>query len=73
MKCPTCQTDNKEGAKFCIECGHQFELKCSNAVTCSPWWRSFVKCAGIDYPSSKEILPIDYSKPQSYTPKFLAG
>jgi class 3 adenylate cyclase/tetratricopeptide (TPR) repeat protein len=24
MKCPKCQTDNPEGAKFCIECGHKF-------------------------------------------------
>jgi len=22
MKCPECQTENPEGAKFCIECGH---------------------------------------------------
>ena len=28
MKCPKCQTDNKAGAKFCIECGHEFEFKC---------------------------------------------
>jgi class 3 adenylate cyclase/tetratricopeptide (TPR) repeat protein len=24
MKCPKCQTDNPEGAKFCNECGHKF-------------------------------------------------
>jgi len=24
MKCPKCQFDNPEGAKFCIECGHKF-------------------------------------------------
>jgi hypothetical protein len=28
MKCPKCHTDNKGGARFCIECGHKFELKC---------------------------------------------
>jgi class 3 adenylate cyclase/tetratricopeptide (TPR) repeat protein len=28
MKCPQCQTDNKEGSKFCLECGHEFQLKC---------------------------------------------
>jgi len=22
MKCPKCQFDNREGAKFCNECGH---------------------------------------------------
>ena len=26
MKCPKCQTDNPEGAKFCNECGHNLTL-----------------------------------------------
>jgi class 3 adenylate cyclase len=28
MKCPKCQTDNKEGAKFCKKCGAKLELLC---------------------------------------------
>ena len=28
MKCPKCQFDNREGAKFCKECGAKFELVC---------------------------------------------
>lgn len=28
MKCPDCQFVNREGAKFCSECGHKFELSC---------------------------------------------
>jgi uncharacterized membrane protein YvbJ len=28
MKCPKCQFENREGAKFCSECGHKFELTC---------------------------------------------
>ena len=28
MKCPKCQFDNKEGAKFCLECGERLELQC---------------------------------------------
>jgi len=28
MKCPKCQFDNREGAKFCKECGNKFELTC---------------------------------------------
>ena len=28
MKCPQCQTDYKEEPKFCLECGHIFQLKC---------------------------------------------
>lgn len=29
MKCPKCQTNNKESAKFCFDCGAKLELKCS--------------------------------------------
>jgi class 3 adenylate cyclase len=28
VKCPKCQTDNREGIKFCEECGVKMELKC---------------------------------------------
>jgi class 3 adenylate cyclase len=28
MKCPECQFDNREGVKFCEECGAKFELEC---------------------------------------------
>ena len=28
MKCPKCQADNREGIKFCEECGAKMELKC---------------------------------------------
>jgi class 3 adenylate cyclase/tetratricopeptide (TPR) repeat protein len=28
MKCPKCQLDNREGAKFCLKCGEKLELNC---------------------------------------------
>ncbi len=28
MKCPKCQFENREGAKFCLECGMKLELNC---------------------------------------------
>ncbi len=27
MKCPKCQTESPEGAKFCIECGQSLQLE----------------------------------------------
>jgi len=33
MKCPSCEFENREGAKFCSECGHKFELTCPNCGT----------------------------------------
>jgi class 3 adenylate cyclase/tetratricopeptide (TPR) repeat protein len=28
MKCPDCQFENREEARFCSECGHKFEITC---------------------------------------------
>ena len=28
MKCPECQFENREGAKFCKKCGTKLELTC---------------------------------------------
>ena len=28
MKCPKCQFENREGAKFCLKCGNKLELRC---------------------------------------------
>jgi len=28
MKCPECQSENRKGAKFCLECGEKFEVNC---------------------------------------------
>ncbi len=36
MKCPNCQTENKEAAKFCSECGAKLEftcLKCGHSLS----------------------------------------
>jgi len=33
MKCPECQFENREGAKFCSECGLKFDLTCPKCGT----------------------------------------
>ena len=30
MKCPKCQSENREGMKFCEQCGAKMELECPN-------------------------------------------
>jgi len=40
MKCPKCQFSNREGAKFCKECGHEIEIVCP-------------QCGVINLPSGK--------------------
>ena len=33
MKCSECQFENREGAKFCGDCGHKFEIACPECGT----------------------------------------
>src|SRR4029453_3937184 len=33
MRCPHCQHENRDGAKFCEECGNKLELACPTCET----------------------------------------
>ena len=72
MKCPKCQTDNREGAKFCGKCQTKLSLICPQCNSENPPENAFCDQCGFDLKEHKESPPIDYSEPQSYTPKFLA-
>jgi class 3 adenylate cyclase len=70
MKCPNCQFENPESLKFCGECGAKLERICSECGSPNPPQFKFCGECGKDLVSPKSIIT-DYSKPQSYTPKFL--
>ena len=72
MKCLKCQSDNREGVKFCEKCGTRIELVCANCGAKIPPDKQFCGECGHDLRRPVESLPIDYGQPQSYTPKFLA-
>ena len=72
MRCPKCQFDNREEAKFCEECGAKFELECPACNAIIPIGRKFCGDCGEKIAEPLEILSYDYTQPQSYTPKFLA-
>ena len=72
MKCSECQFDNREGVKFCEECGAKLDLKCPNCDANIPPGRKFCGECGLKLTEPSEIPSIDYLEPQSYTPKFLA-
>jgi class 3 adenylate cyclase/tetratricopeptide (TPR) repeat protein len=54
MKCSKCLSENREGAKFCNECGHKLELACP-------------KCRNFNNPESKfcDECGHDLSKPSA--------
>jgi hypothetical protein len=71
MKCPECRFDNREGSKFCKKCGCELQSKCPSCGFPCQEDSSFCDECGHDL-SRPKAAPVDYSKPQSYTPRFLA-
>jgi class 3 adenylate cyclase/tetratricopeptide (TPR) repeat protein len=76
MKCPKCQSENREDVKFCEECGAKMETECPNCEAKIPLGKKFCGACGhkLESPPEKpsEAPPLDYSNPASYTPKHLA-
>jgi class 3 adenylate cyclase/tetratricopeptide (TPR) repeat protein len=52
MKCPKCQFDNPEGAKFCNECGNPLEITCPKCGKANPPGSKF--CNGCGQKLEKE-------------------
>ncbi len=71
MKCPNCQSDNRDGVKFCEECGAKFERECPDCNANIPIDKKFCGECGCRLLECSESPGIDYDKPHSYTPKFL--
>ena len=72
MKCQKCGSDNREGVKFCEECGAKLESECPACKAKLPLGKKFCGECGHTLKEPTDTPAIDYSKPQSYTPKFLA-
>ncbi|MFC1858192.1 adenylate/guanylate cyclase domain-containing protein [Thermodesulfobacteriota bacterium] len=72
MKCPKCQTENREARKFCLECGAKLILICVDCGFENLPGEKFCGECGYDLRKPTESTHIDYTEPQSYTPKFLA-
>lgn len=72
VKCPNCQADNREEAKFCRKCGVNLSVICPKCGVENLPGDNFCDQCGDALGESEIIFPIDYSLPQSYTPKHLA-
>ena len=57
MKCPKCEFENREGAKFCNECGHRFESICSKCGTTNRPESKFCDECGHNLTKSKSPQP----------------
>lgn len=55
MKCPNCEIENREEAKFCLQCGNNLELKCAQCNKALPLLSKFCDNCGhkLDEPPAK--------------------
>jgi class 3 adenylate cyclase/tetratricopeptide (TPR) repeat protein len=72
MKCPKCQFESPDGFVFCGKCGAKLEKECPKCNFSNPSDFKYCGKCGSALEEFQFISSIDYSKPQSYTPKFLA-
>ncbi len=70
MKCPKCQTENPEAAKFCLECGVKLELTCSQCGHSLPPSAKFCDQCGNKVGKSHQPFAVGISTPS--LPRHLA-
>jgi predicted amidophosphoribosyltransferase len=73
MKCPRCDADTPDGAKFCIECGTPLRARCPQCgADVLPRAKFCAQCGTpltTQSPAPSAALP---PSPLSYTPGYLA-
>ena len=73
MKCPGCQHENREGRRFCAECGASLALACPSCGFSNEPGEKF--CGGCGAPLGAQggaASGSRFSSPQAYTPNHLA-
>jgi class 3 adenylate cyclase/tetratricopeptide (TPR) repeat protein len=72
MKCPECQTENPEGHNFCRKCGTKLSMACPQCGAEIQADDMFCGKCGQQLGKPAHTRSIDFSQPQTYTPKHLA-
>jgi class 3 adenylate cyclase/tetratricopeptide (TPR) repeat protein len=72
MVCPRCRAENREGRRFCGECGLSFASSCPSCGFLNEGSEKF--CGGCGKSLTATAGPVEprFSSPQTYTPKHLA-
>ena len=71
MQCPRCQTENREGRRFCGECGLSFASTCPSCGFLNEGTEKFCGGCGRSLASSGAPAEPRFHSPQAYTPKHL--
>jgi class 3 adenylate cyclase/tetratricopeptide (TPR) repeat protein len=72
MQCPHCHAENREGRRFCGECGQAFASTCPFCGFLNEGSEKFCGGCGKSLTSSTAITAPKFNSPQVYTPKHLA-
>ena len=70
MRCPHCTFANREGGRFCEECGQSLDQACPACGAAVPSGRKFCGSCGRPVGSTPAASPAP--APRAYTPKHLA-
>ena len=72
MKCARCQAENREGRRFCAECGAPLSLACPACGFANQPGENFCGGCGMALTTAPQTPESKFSSPQAYTPKHLA-
>src|SRR5438309_9836411 len=72
MQCPRCRAENREGRRFCGECGLSFASACPSCGFLNEGGEKF--CGGCGRSLTATASPVEprFSSTQTYIPKHLA-
>ena len=69
MKCPKCQSENREGVRFCEDCGARMEIKCPSCGASIPMEKRFCGECGHNLTIPSEPTPKPPPKDLSFDEK----
>jgi class 3 adenylate cyclase/tetratricopeptide (TPR) repeat protein len=72
VNCPRCRAENREGRRFCGECGLSFASSCPSCGFLNEGGEKF--CGGCGRSLTATASPVEprFTSPEAYTPKHLA-
>ena len=72
MQCPRCRAENREGRRFCGECGLSFASACPSCGFLNEGSERFCGGCGKSLPAGPTTAEPRFKSPEPYTPKHLA-
>jgi class 3 adenylate cyclase len=72
MQCPRCQAENRQGRRFCAECGASLATACPSCEFTNESGEKFCGGCGARLESVPEAASSRFASPETYIPKHLA-